>query len=319
MPAAPSISVIVPCYNAERWIEATLRSVLAQAWSGPLEVLVVDDGSRDGSAECVRRLGEPVRLLQQANAGVAAARNHGIREARGDWVAFIDADDIWLPGKLQAQWALLQTEPQAQMSYTAWHVWHCLDPEPDATLLAELAAAGGAEPARWSGPSGWIYPDLLLDCEVWTSTVLVSRQLLHDLGGFDERLRIGEDYDLWLRASRRTPILRVPRPLALYRMHPASLTKGAPECNYQAAVIERALVAWGYAGPDGRKADPLGVQAALARTWRDFASANLAAGRMALARQACQAALRKEPASWRNWRLAAACVVALLKSAQVPR
>jgi glycosyltransferase involved in cell wall biosynthesis len=314
--AAPSLTVIIPCYNAERWIDATLRSVLTQAWDGPLQVLVVDDGSRDGSAERVRRFGEPVRLLQQANAGVAAARNHGIREALGDWVAFVDADDIWLPGKLQAQWALLQAKPQAQMTYTAWHVWPSLQPEPEPALLADLAASADAEPARWAGPSGWIYPELLLDCEVWTSTVMARRELLQALGGFDAGLRIGEDYDLWLRASRRTPILRVPRPLALYRMHPSSLTKGAPDRNHQAAVVERALQAWGYAGPDGRRADPQRVRAALARTWRDFAGAHLSAGQVAQARRGSRAALRCEPASWRNWRLAAACLAASLRPQQ---
>lgn len=310
-PAAPSLSVVIPCYNAERWIDATLRSVLAQQWPGELEVLVVDDGSQDQSAQRVQAWGGCVRLVQQPNAGVAAARNRGLEQARGDWVAFVDADDIWLPGKLQAQWQALQGQPQAGMACSAWHVWPCSDPEPPAELLDELLH-GSAEDPRWQGPSGWIYPELLLSCEVWTSTVVARRSLLQELRGFDPKLRIGEDYDLWLRASRLTPIVRVNRPLALYRMHPSSLTKGAPAMNYQAQVIARALAQWGYQSPDGRRADSGAVQRGLALSWRDFAGAHLLAGHRARAWEGSRAALRHEPWALPNWKLAAKCLAARL-------
>ncbi|MFX8024319.1 hypothetical protein ABTK62_20960, partial [Acinetobacter baumannii] len=82
-----------------------------------------------------------------------------------------------------------------------------------------LAAQAG-DTARWAGATGWLYPELLLDCVVWTSTVLMQRSLLDEIGDFDSELRIGEDYDLWLRASRVTRIERVAQPLALYRQHP---------------------------------------------------------------------------------------------------
>ncbi|MCB0791851.1 MAG: glycosyltransferase family 2 protein, partial [Flavobacteriales bacterium] len=111
----PNVSVVVPCHNAAPWIEATLTSVLAQDWPG-LEVIVVDDGSVDDSADRVARRFPQVRLLRQANAGVAAARNAGLKAASGDWVAFVDADDHWLPGKLRVQMALLAANPQARMA-----------------------------------------------------------------------------------------------------------------------------------------------------------------------------------------------------------
>lgn len=305
-PPCPSLSVVIPCYNAERWIDATLRSVLQQGWPGPLEVLVVDDGSSDQSMACVQRWPAPVHLLTQPNAGVAAARNRGITAAQGDWVAFVDADDIWLPDKLQAQWAMLAQQPEARMAYSAWHVWHCLEPDPSPALVAELQAAA-TDAARWAGPSGWIYPELLLDAEVWTSTVIARRDLLGELGGFDMTLRIGEDLDLWLRASRITPILRVAAPLALYRMHPTSITKGAPDRNYQANVIESALRRWGYESPDGRRADPSRVDAALARTWRAFAEGNLVASQYDRACAGSRRALKHQPLSPANWRLAVEC------------
>ncbi len=307
-PAA--ISVVIPCYNAERYIGATLRSVLAQGLPD-IEVIVVDDGSNDGSADMVRSGFPGVTLLRQANQGVAAARNHGIEQARGDWIAFVDADDIWLPGKLAAQLALLQAHPDARIAYTAWQVWHSTEPEPTPGLLAELAA-GADDVPRWAGASGWIYPELLLDCMVWTSTVLAQRALLRDLGGFDAGLRIGEDYDLWLRASRVTPILRVPRPFALYRLHPASITKGVPARNHKGEVVGRALQRWGYVSPDGRSANRSEVDRGLARSWSDFGSAHLIGGSLNTARTAALTALRLRPSQLLGWKVLTKAVLGTL-------
>jgi len=295
MAPLPSISVVIPCFNARRWIVAAVRSVLAQDWPD-LEIVVVDDGSTDGSAELVSQHFPQVRLLRRANAGVAAARNAGVEHSRGEWIAFLDADDIWLPGKLKRQWQALSEEPTSCMACSGWQVWTSEEPEPDPAFIAALVDAGG-DPSRWQGPSGWIYPDLLLSCEVWTSTVLVKRQLLDEVGGFDPTLRVGEDLDLWLRTSRQTPIVRVPAPLALYRMHPSSITKGAPAENYEARVIERAVVRWGLASPDGRAAAWCDVQRTLARTWDDYAGAQLRVGN---ARLAWQGALRSLRHDWRR-------------------
>lgn len=298
----PMISVVIPCYNAERWIGATLRSVLAQDWP-KLEIIVVDDGSSDRSAELVRTQFPDITLLQQKNSGVAAARNLGIANAKGDWIAFVDADDIWLPGKLHAQWLALSLHPGERMAYTAWHVWPCANPEPEATLLRDLGQHS-TDTSLWDGPTGWIYPDLLEDCCVWTSTVLMHRSLLEQIGTFDEQLRIGEDYDLWLRASQATQIVRIPKPLALYRMHPDSITKKAPDTNYQALVIVRAINQWGYCSPDGRTAAKKIVDSALARTWRDFAGAHMKAGNLEHARHGSFMSLRSDWCQLRGWKLA---------------
>jgi glycosyltransferase involved in cell wall biosynthesis len=296
----PDISVVVPCYNAERYVAAAVRS----AWSqGPaLEVIVVDDGSDDASVDAVLRCGVPVTLVRQSNAGVAVARNAGIERAQGRWVAFLDADDIWLPGKLAAQLELHAAHPQARMSYAAWETWPSQDVEPSPALLDRLRASA-TDPASWGGASGWIYPELLLDCVVWTSTVLAERSLLLELGGFDAGLRIGEDYDLWLRASRVTPVLRVCAPMALYRLHPSSATRRPPERNHRAEVIARALDRWGYRGPDGRSARRMAVARQLARSWGDFASALLMCGDVARARHAALTALRADPSLLLGWRV----------------
>lgn len=296
----PSVSVVIPCYNAAAYIGATIDSVLAQDYPD-LEIIVVDDGSRDDSVALVRAQYPMVRIERQVNAGVAAARNRGLALAGGDWVAFVDADDIWLPGKLAAQFALMAATPGCRMSYTAWHVWHCLEPRPDPALLAQLERDAGS--ARWRGASGWIYPQLLLDCVVWTSTVLAERALFQELGGFDTGLRIGEDYDLWLRASRVTPIVRVAAPYALYRMHPASITRGLPAENYRALVVGRALAKWGMRSPDGAVADQAAVKRLLAKSWSDFGGAQLDGGDRARARRAAWTALRTDLSHLSGWKV----------------
>lgn len=295
------VSVIIPCYNAERYIAATLRSVLAQDIAS-IEVIVIDDGSRDGSAAVVRTEFPHVRLVEQANAGVAAARNHGISLARGEWVAFVDADDIWLPGKLKAQFDAMAAIDGCRMSYTAWQVWPCQDPEPSAAYLEQLSAQAD-DPARWSGASGWIYPQLLLDCVVWTSTVLAKRSLFTEIGTFDQGLRVGEDYDLWLRASRVTPIHRVARPYALYRTHSSSITHSLPTANYRAIVIGRALASWGMRSPDGHEADRDQVKRLLAKSWSDYAGAHLDRGSLATARHAGWTALRTDHSYLPGWKV----------------
>ena len=302
---APRLSVVIPCYNAERYIAATLDSVLAQRDNDvpiDLEIIVVDDGSRDGSAALVRERYPQVRLLEQANAGVAAARNHGIQAARGEWVAFVDADDIWLPGKLAAQFALLAAHPECRMCYTAWQVWPSSAPLPEAKVLQEVARNAG-DMKRWQSASGWIYPQLLLDCVVWTSTTMAKRSLFDEIGCFDGALRVGEDYDLWLRASRVTPILQVPRPYALYRIHPESITKSRPTANYRAVVVERALAKWGFDSPDGASADRAAVRQVLAQSWSDFASDRLRSGDAAGAAGASLASLRIAGAHLPAWKL----------------
>jgi glycosyltransferase involved in cell wall biosynthesis len=300
-PGTPRVSVVIPCYNAARYICATIETVFAQG-EQDIEVIVVDDGSNDRSVELVRAGFPSVRVVEQANQGVAAARNHGVRMAAGEWIAFLDADDIWLPGKLAAQFAQLEAAAGCRMIYTAWKVWPSDAPRPDQACLAELAASAG-DGARWQGPSGWIYPELLLDCVVWTSTVLAHRSLFDEIGVFDTTLRVGEDYDLWLRASRVTPILRVAHPYALYRIHPASITKSRPTDNYRARVIGRALEKWGMQSPDGQLANSKAVHQMLAKSWSDFAGAQYHAGDFEHAKRGARQALRLSGSHLPGWKV----------------
>jgi glycosyltransferase involved in cell wall biosynthesis len=295
------VSVVIPCFNASRYIAAALRSVQEQHWT-PLEIIVVDDGSTDGSPELIASAFPEVRLIRQANQGAAVARNRGVREARGTWVAFLDADDVWLPGKLAAQADKLLADPGARLVYTAWQVWPGEAPSPGAAELAALLE-GADEPSRWEGPSGWIYPELLLDCALWTSTVMVHRSVFDEVGVFDTGLRIGEDYDLWLRISRATRILRVDRPFALYRAHAASITRTAPLENYRAIVVSRAIARWGYGHEPAGTASRARVRRALARSWSDYAASNLAAAQFDRAGRGAWMSLRTDPTHALAWKV----------------
>jgi hypothetical protein len=203
---------------------------------------------------------------------------------------------------LQQQLEVMRATPDCRMSYAAWQVWPSESPEPQPGELKALAARAN-DRAQWSGPSGWIYPELLLDCYVWTSTVLADRHLFREIGVFDPQLRVGEDYDLWLRASRVTRIERIARPYALYRQHPHNITRRVPAANYKAEVVQRALGRWGLTGPDGRAMDRKRVHGMLAKTWSDFAAAQLGAGARSAARGSAMRALRLEPKHLAAWKL----------------
>jgi len=253
MTAPTSISVIIPAYNAAEFIGDALDSVKAQEIQD-LQVIVVDDGSADGTADRVAAEHPDVELIRKANGGAATARNRGIAAATGGYLAFLDADDIWLPGKLAAQWRHLQANPDIDLVCTRFERWQqTATRPPDEPSPAANTDEASAIPDTEidAGLSGWVYHKLLLDCQVWTSTVMMRRSLLGRIGTFDEDLRLGQDYDYWLRASRVTPIHTLRRPMALYRQHPNSATvRGAP-ISYGALVIERAIKQWGYSSPNG--------------------------------------------------------------------
>jgi len=289
--ADPIVSVVIPAYNCGRFIRDALDSVFAQEYPA-LEVFVIDDGSTDNTCEVVAGYGSRVNLIRQKNAGAAAARNEGISRARGEYIALLDADDIWLPGKLRHQVAHLERSPGVAMCCAKWELLHPdakgeyhFDPKP-------APAAIGIDAEN----SGWIYCQLLLDCGVWTSTVLMRRDLAERIGGFERALSRGQDYDYWLRASRLTRIDRLDAPLALYRIEVGSEVRKFPNTNWELAVISGALGRWGGSGPDGQSLPPSAVQNRLWALNYGFAYAQYHNGRYPQARASFLAAWRLRPA-----------------------
>jgi glycosyltransferase involved in cell wall biosynthesis len=209
---APAVSVIVPAYNAAAFVRRAVDSVLAQTW-GDRELLVVDDGSTDDTLGVLAGYGDRLRVMTQTNAGPAAARNRGLRAAQGRHVAFLDADDWWLPAKLERQVALLDSRPEIGFCSTATQVvseggdpqgdWPCSAIEGSLleTLFVRSAAVSGS-----------------------TSGVLARRELLLAAGGFDAALRGFEDPDLWIRLAARAGYACIPEALTVVVRTPGSVS-----------------------------------------------------------------------------------------------
>lgn len=294
---APLVSVIIPAYNAEAYVLEAIRSVQAQDYA-PLEIVLVDDGSRDRTVERVRAAAPEVRIVSQPNAGVAAARNTGLREARGEYICFLDADDGWFAGKLAAQVDYLARHPDTGLVYHHWLVW-----EADADGVFRLPAQpapvtpGEIVPAL----SGWIYTKLLFDCIVHTSTVMIRREIAAAVGFFDTALVAGEDYDYWLRTSRLCRIDKLAATYSYYRAVPGSLTRQPKAVDYEYRVICAAFARWGATAPDGSSVPPEWVQARLAKLAMDFGYGHYHRGCPDLAWRAYLTALRHDPLRWRAW------------------
>jgi glycosyltransferase involved in cell wall biosynthesis len=245
------VSVVIPAYNVGAHIGEAIDSVLSQDHP-QLEVIVVDDGSKDDTAEVVATRYPQLTLIRKENGGAASARNAGIRAARGEFVAFLDADDIWLPGKLRAQVDYFRAHPDVAMNCTGFAQWVSdVDgrfPDPLTIVPDQAAVAADAIDRELSG---WIYHKLLLRTFVWTTTVMMRRSLIDRIGLYDESFRLGQDYEYFLRASRETEVHRLSRPYALYRQHAGSATARGIDYNYAARIILKARETWGLASPNG--------------------------------------------------------------------
>ena len=281
----PLVSVIVPSYNIESHIRQTLDAILAQR-GAELEVIVVDDGSTDRTCDLVESYGTRVQLLRQANAGVCAARNRGWRTARGDYLCFVDHDDVWHPDKLALQLAEFARDPDLGLVYTDFVFW-----SPDAK--GEYPAPESVwrdTPGLDEDLSGWVYHQLLLDCWVLTSTAMIRREALERCGGFDEALPYSEDWDLWLRLSREYRFAKLRQVTTLYRQIPTQGSRRFRARDYRTELLTAAAARWGEASPDGRRS-PSGVfRRRLSQYHMGHGFSCLKAEEMALARSSFMAA-----------------------------
>lgn len=192
-------SVVVIVYNGEQYIERAVESALGQTVAD-VEVIVVDDGSSDGSADRVGRIKDSrLRLVRQSNQGPSAARNTGIQEAKSNWIAFLDCDDWWAPDKLEHQLAIAARSPDVALVYSG-----------ATTLLEDGSILSESVPQL----RGAVLKDLLLGNHITgsSSSVLLRRDVLSELGGFRTDIHYGEDWDLWLRIAARYRIEMVPEP-----------------------------------------------------------------------------------------------------------
>lgn len=229
-------SIVIPLYNKASFVEKALGSVLAQTLP-PLEVIVVDDGSTDNGAQIVRSIGDPrIRLVQQANAGVSAARNRGIALAQGEWVVFLDADDWQHPQLLEKLALAHEAIPAAEMLAGCYRLLRSQDAEViEPWALPETCQIERVDDLR----SRWMQGTTLC-----TGTVAVKTERLQQMQPcFAVGERCGEDQDLWFRVADETPLALVNAPLAAYRVVPDGLSAGHQNilAPYMIRMRERAL------------------------------------------------------------------------------
>ncbi len=206
-----TISVIIPTYNRWHTLPRALDSVLAQTYCAD-EVVVIDDGSNDNTAELLKENYPNVTLAQQENSGVSAARNHGINESSGEWVALLDSDDEWLPHKLEQQMALIVQQPEHKLVHS------------DEIWIRNGVRVNQMKKHLKKG--GWIFKDCLPLCAISPSAAMIHRTVFDNVGLFDETLPACEDYDLWLRITSRYPVLYCDEPLIKkYGGHEDQLSK----------------------------------------------------------------------------------------------
>ena len=187
-----NVTVIIPSFNRAAVLPRALASVCQQT-SPPGQIIVVDDGSIDKTAQMVAVFGDRVEYHYQPNKGVSSARNAGISRAKGEWIAFLDSDDVWHPQKLEHQWAALSRNPDLQICHTH-ELW--------------LKLGQRLNPMKKHQKQGGdIFEQCLPLCVISPSSVLIQRRVLENIGLFDEGLPACEDYDLWLRLSARYPVL----------------------------------------------------------------------------------------------------------------
>jgi glycosyltransferase involved in cell wall biosynthesis len=207
----PSISVVIAAYNAAPYLGQALDSVLRQANAPPTEVIVIDDGSTDETPDVLARYGDAVRTERQTNAGPASARNHGARIARGQWLAFLDADDLWARRKLARQMRRVEADRTIGLVYT------------------DQMSFGNGPPRRLSArvtlPEGEIFQALFRRNFITLSSVLMRRSAFQEAGGFCEELMGTEDWDLWLRHAALHPVGVCRAPLTFYRRHPQGISQ----------------------------------------------------------------------------------------------
>lgn len=220
-PASPVISVIIPTYNMEPWITDTIHSVLKQSFSN-FECIIIDDGSTDNTVSTIQQIHDPrLHILQQTNQGVSAARNTGLSHAKGQYIAFLDGDDLWDPQFLQIMLNALQTSPGSKLSWC------------NTVMFMDVTYKKKPQPWGNIHKTGNIWWDFLQHTYFTMGAFLVETQLIKHIGIFDTTLLVGEDRDFILRIlaylyskpSSFAQVVHIPIPLKFYRIHTRNSVK----------------------------------------------------------------------------------------------
>lgn len=328
-PVRGLVSVIIPTYNRAPVLRRAIESALSQTYPA-LEVVVADDGSSDDTAEVVLSLGPRVRYLRQENAGVSAARNFGMRNARGEFIAFLDSDDAWQPWKLKAQVAALAAHPDAGLVWTdmsaidgsgvvseerfirkMYSAYDDVDPASVLTRIGFLVSLDPAVPALHANATfykGDLSTQILLGNLIHTSTVLFRRAWCERTGGFDETYhRTGEDYEFYIRLVSVGRVIFIDAPSTLYRRGVADQLTAPPMLLEIARNNLRAVSTWATHGPIDLPRPVLRRRFSDSFAW--VGEAELDAGHRLKAMRELASSLRVRPGLDRRAALLVSCAV----------
>jgi glycosyltransferase involved in cell wall biosynthesis len=296
-PGAPIVSVVLPTFNRLPLLRKAVASVVGQTFDD-WELVVADDGSTDDTRDYLEAIDDPrVRPLWLEHRGdLTSARSAGLKRARGEWVAFLDSDDLWLPAKLELQLRRLAAQPACRWGYTRY------------ALIDTDGAPLPAQTGHLHPPvSGHILEPLLrFETGLSIVTMLVQRSLIDEIGGFDESIPIHSDYDFVLRLAARSEVCALPETLALVREHPDRTTARLPIASLhadQARVFRKAAAA----------AATRNLRALCLRQCAEQLAGQAAALSRAASHRAAFAALaraaRIAPGNKALWRTAAGCAL----------
>lgn len=204
----PLISVVIPTYNRKEIVQEAIHSVLIQEPKN-YEVIVVDDGSTDGTVEYLQKLALPIKIISKENGGVSSARNEGIKNAQGDYIAFLDSDDLWLPGILEAQLEFLESHSNIPLVYVDQYI-EAKGKRADKTRLA-VTKSTPEEMSKFD------LPGFVKSPPIHISAVMVRKSLFDELGYFNEDLHIHEDTEMWNRVSEKYELGYIEQPLSVFR------------------------------------------------------------------------------------------------------
>ena len=269
----PRVNIVVPAYNAEAFIADTVRSALHQTFPD-LQVTVIDDGSKDATAANAALPDPRVRVISQENRGMSRSRNRGMTEVDAEFVALLDADDLWHPEKLRLQLEALSERPDHDFCYTAFDVWHG-EARPD--YFREVRNGRIDESL-----SGWIYPRLILDNHALPSSVLWRRSAWDRMGAFLTDNQQTDDWEYLVRAATQHRFVRLAESFVLYRQHPVSLSRRIPMTNTTELMRTELIRRFGMSSPPGHDIDPEALRRFQHRGWSNFADAHTAKGDLAL-------------------------------------
>lgn len=264
----PRVSVVIPAFNAGRYLEATLESVM-DSRCDDFDVVVVDDGSKDDTAEIAERYRPRVRVLRQANAGCSAARNAGIQGTDSEFVALLDSDDLWHPMKLPLQLQVAAQRPDTGIVFSDFVRW-----SGEGTPHWPAAVDDRLDPRL----SGWIYHQMVLTCFVLTSSALVRRSTFTDVGLFRLEHQQTDDWEYFARVSFHKPLARLATPLVAYRQTPGSLSRRVAALNDPELMRDRMIATFGLKSPDGTPVDAEELRRRRYRGWHDFAAMHVERG-----------------------------------------